>query len=85
MSEILKDIISALNGRLRSHFFGSVFLAFVGTNWKVLFYLIFANRPVRAKFLYFDENTDICSLLIVPVVIGLIIAPASPWIKFVGA
>lgn len=85
MNDFLKDVVATLNGRLRSHFFGSAFLAFVGTNWKVLFYLFFADRPVRAKFLFFDENTDAYSLLVVPVLIGLIIAMASPWIKLFGA
>jgi len=76
----IKEILDALNTRIRSPIFGSIAIAFIFTNWKSLFYLAFSNTTVSAKFFYFDANTTVWSLIVIPMVIGLALAIASPWI-----
>jgi hypothetical protein len=85
MIDFFKQLIDAAGDRIRSPFLGSIAAVFVGCNWRALFYLIFANKPVRSRILYFDANTDLYSLLIYPVSFGLITALLMPWIAVVGA
>lgn len=83
--EFIKDIADAWSQRIRSPIIGSIGLSFAFLNWKPLWYLIFAERPVRQKFLYFDQNTDWLSLLVLPIAVGLAVAFLMPWVKFFGA
>jgi hypothetical protein len=85
MTEYFKQIVDAWGDRLRSPVLGSILIFFVATNWQSLFYLFFADKPVRARLLYFDANTDGWSLYVIPVIGGVILAIAVPWISLVGA
>jgi hypothetical protein len=85
MTEYFKQIVDAWGDRLRSPVLGSVLIFFVATNWQSLFYLFFADKPVRARLLYFDANTDGWSLYVMPVIGGVILAIAVPWISLAGA
>ncbi len=85
MTDYFKQIFDAWGDRIRSPFFGSVLVAFVAVNWKVLFYLFFADKPVRARILYFDMNSDLTSLVLLPIGLGVIAAIALPWTSYVGA
>jgi hypothetical protein len=76
----IKEILDALNTRIRSPIFGSITIAFIFTNWKPLFYLAFSDSTVSTKFTYFDTSTTIWSLIAIPLALGLILAVASPWI-----
>jgi hypothetical protein len=85
MTEYFKQIVDAWGDRLRSPVLGSVLIFFVATNWQSLFYLFFADEPVRARLLYFDANTDGWSLYGLPVIGGVVLAIAVPWISLAGA
>jgi hypothetical protein len=85
MTEYFKQIFDAWGDRLRSPVLGSVLIFFVATNWQSLFYLFFADKPVRARLLYFDANTDGWSLYGIPVIGGVVLAITIPWITVVGA
>lgn len=83
--DVLKDISEAMSQRIRSPFLGSILLVFAALNWKPIWYLLFADKPVFAKFLYIEANTDPNVLYFWPVVGGIILAIAMPWITLVGA
>ena len=85
MIDFLKQIVDAAGDRIRSPFLGSIVVVVIGYNWRALFYLVFANKPVRARILYFDANTDVLSLLVYPAVLGIIAALLMPWVAVVGA
>jgi len=77
----LKEIIDAFEARVRSKVVGSVFLAFIAMNWKVIFYVIFAGETPETKFKYFDEHTNIWTLFTYPVCIGIGLAMLLPWVN----
>jgi len=77
----LKEIIDAFEARVRSKVVGSVILAFVAMNWKVIFYVVFAGETPETKFKYFDEHTNIWTLFTYPVCIGIGFAMLLPWVN----
>jgi hypothetical protein len=85
MTEYLKQIAEAWSDRLRSPILGSILIFFTLTNWQALFYLFFADKPVRARLYYFDANTDSWNLYLWPVLGGVLLAVIVPWVSFGGA
>ncbi|MEH6523164.1 hypothetical protein [Sulfitobacter sp.] len=85
MTEHLKQIAEAWGDRIRSPILGSILIFFTLTNWQTLYYLFFADKPVRSRLLYFDANTDNLSLYFWPIVGGVSLAVLVPWISFGGA
>ncbi len=85
MFEFLKDGFEALGQRIRSPFLGSIALVFLAANWKPLVFLFYADKTIRAKFLYFDANTSIGTLYILPIILGILLALSAPWLKLLGA
>lgn len=82
--DVLKDAAEAFTQRIRSPIVGSIIFAFVIMNWQPIWYLLFADRPVRQKFIFFDANTDFTSVY-VPILSGIAMAIAMPWITYWGA
>ncbi len=80
MDEI-KEIFESLRSRIKSPFFGYAFFFSVFINWKVWFYLLFANIGVLAKFTYFDDNTTYNSLIWLPLGFAILPSIISPWIR----
>lgn len=85
MTDLFKEIFDAASSRVRSPFFGSIALVFVISNWQPLFYLVFADKPVRARFLYFDANTFVGTLFWIPIGGGILLAVLAPWLRLIGA
>lgn len=85
MTEYFKQFFDAWGDRIRSPFFGSIAIAFIAVNWKVLFYVFFADRPIRARILYFEANADLVSLVVLPLAIGVSAAIFLPWASFISA
>lgn len=79
--EFIKDIYEAWGARIKSNVFGSVAIAFILVNWKVLYFLSFADVPVEMKFNYFDANTNWISIYLLPILIGVILALGLPFIN----
>ena len=80
----IKEFFEALGSRVKSPILGSVLISFIVINWKVLFFVLFAKVKAVDKFEYFDANTGLTSLFVIPLVSGLALAIASPWIKLGG-
>lgn len=83
--DALKDLVEAFSQRIRSPIVGSIAIVFVLANWKPIWYLLFAERPVRQKFRYFDASTDTISLYCIPIGVGVVYAFGLPWVKWAGA
>lgn len=81
----ISEFLEAWSQRVRSPILGSVLISFLIVNWQPIWYLIFADRPVRNKFIYFDTNTNIFTIFVYPVIIGLSLAIFVPWIRLFGA
>lgn len=85
MIDFVKDSTEAWLQRIRSPILGSVALTFMAFNWKPLWYLIFSDQPVAINLLFFKLNTSIYSLYLFPILTGLVLAFATPWLKWLGA
>ena len=87
--DFLADLSKAASERLRTPIFVLISLSFIAYNWQPIWYLFFADRPVRQKFLYFDENTSSDSLLFNPIATGVVLTVLSQvlsqWLPVVGA
>jgi hypothetical protein len=76
--DALKEIYDGMTSRLKSHVFGSIGIAFVLWNWKVIYVLCFSKLPILERIEYFDCNTSGWSLYFFPTVIGLAFGLFSP-------
>lgn len=79
--EIIKDLFGAVSRRLRSHFFGSILLSFIVINWKPIYYFLYSDTTIWAKFIYVDGTLKLWE----PLGIGVVIAAAAPFVALVGA
>lgn len=77
--------MEAMLSRVRSPLLGSAILSFTVINWKVLFFIIFSDNSAIDKFSYFDQHTSVWTLLYGPVLAGVVLGLASPWIGLFGA
>ena len=85
MLNFLKDSTEAWLQRVRSPILGSVAISFLVFNWKPVWYLVFADQTVMDKFAFFDRVTDAQTLIYKPVIAGLVLAFATPWLTLIGA
>lgn len=83
--DFLKEAYDAYSQRIRSPFIGSIFFAFLFFNWKPVWFLLFADVSVPEKFEFFDSNTTAASLYWGPIIVGVLVALALPWVQFGGA
>lgn len=93
--EVIKDAFDAFSERIRSPFVGSVVIALLLWNWKLVWYLLFADVPVVDKLAFVEsQSRDLVlpfvtisnwSLYGVPFIVGIGAAIAMPWVRYVGA
>lgn len=83
--QYFREIFEELGNRVKSPILGSVFLVFLAINWRVLFVLFFSEQPVEYKLAYFDNNTSPYSLLVLPLVLGVVLGILGPWISLFGS
>lgn len=81
----MKDVLSAINDRIKTPYYGYALLAFFTLNWKPLFLLAFSDGKAEERIVVFDSQTSLYSLLIFPLLIGLFISLANPWIRLLFA
>jgi hypothetical protein len=79
-----KELLAAFETRVKSKVVGSIFLAFIVTNWKVLFYIMFEPTNADSKFNYFDAHTSLWTLAVIPILTGVALAATLPWVNFLG-
>lgn len=54
--EFFESFFSAIRDRLKKPFFGAFILSFVVYNWRVFYYLVFADGKVGDRIKYVDDN-----------------------------
>lgn len=80
----VKELFETIDSKIKSPILGSVLFAFVLLNWKALFFLVFAKVTVLEKFIFFDENTTPITLIVVPLLVGILISFLNPWVKLIA-
>ena len=78
----MQEVIEALNDRIKSPYFGYSILAFFALNWRAIFLLIATKGTPEERILAFDSKSGLLSLFVYPLLVGAIVAIASPWLKY---
>ena len=77
----MKEVLQALEARIRSPYMGYFTLCFIAFNWKPVFYLFASTESPAARISFFEENTGLWTLLLWPAFIGAIITVCYPWVS----
>ncbi|EHK2867749.1 hypothetical protein C4G74_RS22970 [Vibrio parahaemolyticus] len=79
----MKEVITAIDTRIKAPYFGYSVLAFIALNWRGIFTLFMMNGEPSARLEAFDSMTSVWSLVLWPLIIGCIVTATSNWIKYV--
>lgn len=79
---MVKDVLEAIDSRIKSPIFGYFVIALLFINWESFFFLLIDKGSAEARILYFHENTNRYSLIYIPALIAGIYAVAYPWITY---
>lgn len=79
----MRELFEAITLRLRSPIFGYYVLASAALNWKPLFYLIVSIKDPIDRIKYFEEHTNLDSILWHPLLLAAIFAVAYPWVQLI--
>lgn len=77
----MKDLIDAINTRVKEPYWGFFLLSFLAFNWRGLFLLCFATGAAQERINLFDSQTTMWSLVVCPISTALIIVLLTPWLK----
>lgn len=77
----IKEIFEVWVARIRVPLFGYFSLAFLGTNWKAIFYLFFSDSDALTRIEFFEASTCLNSMLWIPLGISIVAALGYPWIQ----
>jgi hypothetical protein len=77
----LNDVYEEILERIKSPFFGYLAFSFLAINWKILFFLAFADMSPQMKFYWVDQNSDHYSLFLWPLLTAIVFAIAYPGLQ----
>ena len=77
----MKDLLDAINTRVKEQYWGFFLISFVAFNWRALFLLCFTNGTAQARLDIFDVNTSFANLFVYPILVALAITLLTPWLK----
>lgn len=77
----MKDLLDAINTRVKEPYWGFFLISFVAFNWRALFLLCFTNGTAEARLDIFDLNTSFTNLFLYPILVALAITLLTPWLK----
>ncbi|WP_299940475.1 hypothetical protein [uncultured Microbulbifer sp.] len=78
----MKEFIAAVNSRIKSPFYGYFILSFFVFNWRAIFLLLVTGGTGLVRLETFDNQTNIWTMLWYPLISSLILAIASPWVRY---
>ena len=78
----MKEIFEAIDTRIKNPIFGYFIAALVALNWQAFFYLFADNGSAESRIFYFDNNTDLYSILIFPFLFSGTYSVAYAWINY---
>lgn len=79
----MKDLLEAINTRVKEPYWGFFLLSFIAFNWRGLFLLCFATGTAQEKIDLFDSLTTFWSLVFFPILMALLILLITPWLKVI--
>lgn len=82
--DFFRELADAAQARIRSPFIGSIILVFLALNWKAVAILLFTDVDIAQRIEAFEGMTNNQSLILKPLVLGILIALALPWSRLVG-
>lgn len=77
----MKDILEALDSRIKSPVFGYFILSMIAVNWKSFFFLFFDDGTVISRIIYFEVNTNSTSLFFYPIFFSVLYSLIYPWVQ----
>ena len=77
----MKEIIQALESRIKSPLSGYFAIAFMLCNWRELFFLLADKGTAIERIEYFTNNTSHETLLWYPLLVSIIYTLAYPWLN----
>lgn len=80
---LMNDVIDAFGARIRSPYFGYAVLTFFALNWRGIFLLFSLDAEPQLRLAAFDEETNFWTLVVLPLLLGAIVAASSQWIRYV--
>ncbi|OPX54398.1 hypothetical protein SAMN02745127_02821 [Oceanospirillum multiglobuliferum] len=78
----MKDVVDAINSRIKSPYFGYAVLAFFALNWRGIFLLAVSTGSPAERLQLFDTETSFWSLAILPLIIGALVAASTHWLRY---
>ncbi|MEL0614235.1 hypothetical protein [Marinomonas arenicola] len=79
----MKDVVDAINSRIRSPYFGYAVLAFIAFNWRGIFLLLVSTGSPAERLKFFDTETSFWSLAVFPLIVGALVAASTHWLRYV--
>lgn len=78
----MNDLLDAISDRLKSSYYGYIFIAFLFINWREIFFLIASDENVVQRIEYFENGTTLVELIVYPAIIGATLSISGPWFKW---
>ena len=85
MQDLLKDVFSWVQDRVRSPFYTYIAAAFIAINWREIAILVWSDGAIAERIKIFDGNTSFVALVFGPILLGVFLAILSPYLKYGGA
>ena len=79
----MDDFVDAVTSRFKSPYFGYALLAFLALNWRGIFLLAVSDANPQERLAAFDSETNIYTLIILPLFTGAVVAATTYWVRFV--
>ena len=79
----MKDLIEEIDSRIKSPLFGYFVVSALAMNWEEFFYLVIDNGTVTERISYFNNGTDLWSLLIYPALLASAYSILYPWVQYI--
>jgi hypothetical protein len=79
----MKEIIQAIESRIKSPVMGYFTIAFLIFNWQALFFLFADNSGAKDRIDYFIASSSFSSLLIFPLLSSIIYTLIYPWVNYI--
>jgi len=81
----MKEVVQALNDRIKAPYFGYAILSFIALNWRGFFLLFVSDGKPEERLALFDAQTDIFTLLLWPLAFGALVAATTKWLAYIFA
>jgi hypothetical protein len=78
----MKEVVEAINNRIKTPYFGYSILAFIALNWRGVFLMMTSKKEPTERLALFDLETSIWTLVVYPLLIGAFIAITFHWLRY---